>query len=251
MNVGKGMAASKQTSPVVKGMSAAGQEASKKIVPKAASVMATVGKAARAMSGPEGAAVTAAAEPLAKKMASSYKAGHQSFASHGSEGEKTSTVFARMKQPSQGRSVSQYEKDVLTPKASEAPKAPENPKVDAPTPPSRPDYFSRGQAFSAARKEAGGGEGKFSYQGGSDSTPKSYQTNVTSEPYKPSSQLKQTSVKEETKMDNKERINEALDCILENNLSEMKDNLLVALQEKAMEKLEERKKEIAANYFAE
>jgi hypothetical protein len=203
------------------------------------------------MSGPEGAAVTAAAEPLAKKMASSYKAGHQSFASHGSEGEKTSTVFARMKQPSQGRSVSQYEKDVLTPKASEAPKAPENPKVDAPTPPSRPDYFSRGQAFSAARKEAGGGEGKFSYQGGSDSTPKSYQTNVTSEPYKPSSQLKQTSVKEETKMDNKERINEALDCILENNLSEMKDNLLVALQEKAMEKLEERKKEIAANYFAE
>ena len=57
--------------------------------------------------------------------------------------------------------------------------------------------------------------------------------------------------KKETKMDNKERINEALDCILENNLSEMKENLLVALQEKAIEKLEERKKEIAANYFAE
>ena len=124
MNVGKGMGMSKQTSPVVKGMSAAGTEASKKIVPKAASVMATVGKAARALSGPEGAAVTAAAEPLAKKMASSYKAGHQSFASHGSEGEKTSTVFARMKQPSQGRSISQYEKDVLTPKASEPAKAP-------------------------------------------------------------------------------------------------------------------------------
>ena len=47
------------------------------------------------------------------------------------------------------------------------------------------------------------------------------------------------------------RINEALDCILENNLSEMKENLLAALQEKAMDKLEERKKEIAANYFAE
>jgi hypothetical protein len=195
MNVGKGMAASKQTSPVVKGMSAAGQEASKKIVPKAASVMATVGKAARALSGPEGAAVTAAAEPLAKKMASSYKAGHQSFASHGSEGEKTSTVFARMKQPSQGRSVSQYEKDVLTPKASEAPKAPENPKVDAPTPPSRPDYFTHGQAFGAARKEAGGGEGKFSYQSSSDTAPKTYQTNVSGE--KPEAQLKPTSVKED------------------------------------------------------
>ena len=193
----------------------------------------------------EGAAVTAAAEPLAKKMASSYKAGHQSFASHGDEGEKASTVFARMKQPSQGRSISQYEKDVLTPKASEPAKAPENPKVDAPTPPSRPDYFSRGQAFGAARGEAGGGSGKFSYDN------KDFQTNVSGEPYKPASQLKQTSVKEETKMDNRERINEALDCILENNLSEMKDNLLVALQEKAMEKLEERKKEIAANYFAE
>ena len=56
---------------------------------------------------------------------------------------------------------------------------------------------------------------------------------------------------EETKMDNKERINEALDCILDNNLSEMKENLLIALQEKAMEKLEERKKEIAAQYFAQ
>ena len=58
-------------------------------------------------------------------------------------------------------------------------------------------------------------------------------------------------VKEETKMDTKELINEALDCVLEDNLSEMKDNLMLALQEKAMEKLEERKKEIAANYFAQ
>jgi len=58
-------------------------------------------------------------------------------------------------------------------------------------------------------------------------------------------------LKEETKMDNKELINEALDCILEDNLPEMKDNLMKALQEKAMEKLEERKKEIAANYFAQ
>jgi len=58
-------------------------------------------------------------------------------------------------------------------------------------------------------------------------------------------------IHEETKMDNKELINEALSCILEDNLPEMKDNLMKALQEKAMEKLEERKKEIAANYFAQ
>ena len=58
-------------------------------------------------------------------------------------------------------------------------------------------------------------------------------------------------VKEETTMDNKELINEALDCILDNNLSEMKENLMLALQEKAVEKLEERKKQIASNYFAE
>ena len=57
--------------------------------------------------------------------------------------------------------------------------------------------------------------------------------------------------KKETKMDTKEHINEALDCILEDNLTEMKDNLMIALQEKAIEKLEERKKEIAANYFAQ
>ena len=52
-------------------------------------------------------------------------------------------------------------------------------------------------------------------------------------------------------MDTKDLINEALDYILEENLVEMKENLKQALQEKAMEKLEERKKEIAANYFAE
>ncbi len=58
-------------------------------------------------------------------------------------------------------------------------------------------------------------------------------------------------LKKETKMDTKEHINEALDNILENNLSEMKEHLLAALQEKAMEKLEEKKKDIAANYFAQ
>jgi Domain of unknown function (DUF6321) len=55
-------------------------------------------------------------------------------------------------------------------------------------------------------------------------------------------------IHEETKMDNK-LINEAIENIMEDNLSAMKENLMVALQEKAMEKLEERKKDIAANYF--
>jgi hypothetical protein len=145
---------------------------------------------------------------------------------------------------SSGRSVSDYEKQALTPQKYDTPKA-ASPKVDAPTPPSRPDYFSRGQAFKAARGEAGGGQGKFSYDN------KSYQTNVSGEKYKPESQLKQTSIKEETKMDTKELINEALDDILENNLVDMKENLMLALQEKAMEKIEERKKIIAANYFAQ
>lgn len=58
-------------------------------------------------------------------------------------------------------------------------------------------------------------------------------------------------VYEETKMDTKSLINEALENIVEDNLSSMKDNLLAALQEKAIEKLEERKKEIAANFFSE
>ena len=52
-------------------------------------------------------------------------------------------------------------------------------------------------------------------------------------------------------MDTKEIISEALDNILENNLSAMKDNLFTALQEKTMEKLEEKKKIISANYFAQ
>ena len=237
VNVGKKMAASKQTSSVVKGMTSAGRAAVGGAEKAAASA---VGRAAGAMSGPVGAAIGAAAPALGAAMKKSHEAGHKSFAQHSDSGEKASSVFARMKQPSQGRSVSQYEKDVLTPKASEAPR----PKVDAPTPPSRPDYFSKGQAFGAARKEAGGGEGKFSYDN------KSYQTNVKSEPYKPASQLKQTSIKEEL-MDTKDIIHEAIGNIMEENLHEMKENFLIALQEKAMEKLDERKKEIAANYFAQ
>ena len=58
-------------------------------------------------------------------------------------------------------------------------------------------------------------------------------------------------LKEETKMDNKDLINEAIENILENKLNHMKENLTAVLQEKAQEKLEERKKEIAAQYFAQ
>jgi DNA topoisomerase VI subunit B len=57
--------------------------------------------------------------------------------------------------------------------------------------------------------------------------------------------------KKETKMDNKQQIFEAIDNILENNLNEMKENFSQVLQEKTMEKLEEKKKDIAANYFAQ
>lgn len=58
-------------------------------------------------------------------------------------------------------------------------------------------------------------------------------------------------IHEGTKMDNKEVVNEAIDNILSGNLNEMKENLFVALQEKANEKLEERKKVIASQYFGQ
>lgn len=62
---------------------------------------------------------------------------------------------------------------------------------------------------------------------------------------------KQKSQLKEELMDTRDLIQEAIGNIMEENLHEMKDNLLAALQEKTMEKLEERKKEIAANYFAQ
>lgn len=229
-NIGSKMAASKQTSPVVKGMTTAGREAAATISKAAPTVAKGLGAAARFTGGPAATAAAAVMSPTPAGAGEDEK-----------KRQDTLTKFNPYK--SQGRSISQYEKDVLTPKASE-PKPVERPKVDAPTPPERPQYFSRGQAFGAARGEAGGGEGKFSYDS------KTYQTNVKGEPYKPESQLKQTSIKEET-MDTKEKIYEAIDNILENNLVEMKENLLDVIQEKAIQKLEERKKEIAANYFSE
>jgi hypothetical protein len=44
-------------------------------------------------------------------------------------------------------------------------------------------------------------------------------------------------------------IKKALDSILEGNLDEMRQNFSASLTEKAVQKLEERKIEIAQNYF--
>jgi hypothetical protein len=62
--------------------------------------------------------------------------------------------------------------------------------------------------------------------------------------------VKKQTVKEDL-MDTKEQIHEAIGNIMDENLHEIKENFLAVLQEKAIEKLEERKKEIAANYFAQ
>ena len=52
-------------------------------------------------------------------------------------------------------------------------------------------------------------------------------------------------------MDTKEQIHEAINNIVEDNLVAMKENFLAVLQEKSIEKLEERKKDIAAGYFGQ
>ena len=52
-------------------------------------------------------------------------------------------------------------------------------------------------------------------------------------------------------MDKKETINEALENILENNLDAMRANFMAVLEEKAIERLDERKKEIAEDYFGQ
>lgn len=48
-----------------------------------------------------------------------------------------------------------------------------------------------------------------------------------------------------------ELIKEALDNILEKKLDEMRENFSAALTEKAVEKLEEKKIEIAQSYFGQ
>lgn len=138
---------------------------------KAPSKLAAVGKAA---------ALVGAGAALGKAAAARYKEQHGS--THPTTpGVSTAASFERMKGM----------------KAPDAPKT----TVDAPTPPSRPDYFTRGQAFSAARKEAGGKGGKFSYGG------KEYHTGLKGEKPVAISKLKTTSVKEENDMTD-ETINE-------------------------------------------
>jgi hypothetical protein len=179
----RGMEASKFS--VQKGMSAAGREAGEKaaskIIPAAAEKVAggVLGKIAKTAMGPAAGAAMAVMEPTpaGEKM---------------SEFQRQDVMKKYNPFKSQGRSIDDYEKQQVTRKSASAPTAAEapRPKVDAPTPPSRPEYFSRGQAFQAARAEKGGAGGKFEYGG------KEFQTNVKSEPYVKSPTA--TSVKSET-----------------------------------------------------
>ena len=192
--VTKGVEATKFT--VQKGMSAAGKEAATKAVEKA--IPAAAGRAAggllRTALGPAGAAAAAVMEPTpaGEKM---------------SEFQRQDTLKKYNPFKSQGRSIADYEKQQVTRKIASAPTADEAPKpkvtADVPTPPSRPEYMSRGQAFQAARSEVGGAGGKFSYGG------KEFQTNVSGEKYvaKPTT----TSVKDETESGGiKKKIKEAI-----------------------------------------
>lgn len=63
--------------------------------------------------------------------------------------------------------------------------------------------------------------------------------------------IKRTGYNEETTMEKQDMVAEAINNILEGNLENMRQNLFDVLQETAIEKLEERKKEIASNYFAQ
>ena len=84
-----------------------------------------------------------------------------------------------------------------------------------------------------------------------EQTPSHLHLNKPDTKYAPGAAGTTHTIHEETKMDNQDHINEAIENIFENDLVSMKENLLAALQEKSMEKLEERKKIIASNYFAQ
>ena len=151
---------------------------------------AAAGRVAGSLAGPAGAAVGAAAPILADKMKQSYKSGHETLRpQQGSGGEAASSVFNRMRnaQKTQGRSVDQYEKEVLTPAPAAAPT---RQVVDAPAPPTRPKYMTRGQAFQAANKE-GGDNAQFTYNN------KVYQANRAGKRYVAPSKQIPTSVREE------------------------------------------------------
>lgn len=168
VNVGKGMAASKQTSFVTRGMEKAGLEAVKKAAP-------AVAAGARAMTGVAGTVAGAIAPYAAKEVAKSYEKGHsQGLKPHDVGGEKYSDVASRMKEKSQGRSISSYEAEVLKPQKYDQPKPAAKVEVDAPQAPRRPkDYeFSFPKSFAHARDVAGGPGGSFEYTKGSGETGK-------------------------------------------------------------------------------
>lgn len=191
VNVGKGMAAAKQTSPVVKGMTSAGREAASVVSKAAPTVAKGLGAAARLAGGPAATAAMAVMSPTPAGAGEDEK-------------KRQETLKSYNPYKSSGRSVSDYEKQALTPQKYDSPKTAEapKPKVDAPKPPSRPEYFSRGQAFQAARSEVGGSGGKFEYGG------KEFQTNVKGEPYVKSPIP--TSVKSETESGTRKKIKEAI-----------------------------------------
>jgi hypothetical protein len=183
VNVGKAMGAAKQTSPVVKGMPTAGRDAAALVSKAAPAAGRIAGTALRVAGGP---AATAAAAVMSPTPAGAGE----------DEKKRQATLKDYNPYKPSGRSIDDYENQALTPQKYDTPKA-STPKVDAPTPPSRPEYFSRGQAFQAARSEKGGAGGQFSYGG------KEYQTNVAGEKYvsKPTT----TSVKDESESGKKKK----------------------------------------------
>lgn len=190
-NVGQKMAAAKQTSPVVKGMADAGRSAMAGVEKAAPAVAKGLGTVARIASGPAATAAMAVMSPTPAGAGEDEK-------------KRQETLKSYNPYKAQGRSVSDYEKQTLTPQKYETPKPAPAPKVDAPTPPSRPEFFSRGEAFKAAREKAGGGEGQFKYDN------KPFQTNVPGEKYIAPEKQKQTGVEAESGGKTLKKIKEAI-----------------------------------------
>jgi hypothetical protein len=191
VNVGKGMAASKQTSPVVKGMTDAGRSAVAGVEKAAPTLAKGLGTVARIATGPAATAAMAVMSPTPAGAGEDEK-------------KRQETLKSYNPYKAQGRSVSDYEKQTLTPQKYETPKPAPAPKVDAPTPPSRPEFFSRGEAFKAAREKAGGSEGQFKYDN------KTFQTNVPGEKYIAPEKQKQTGIEAESGGKTLKKIKEAI-----------------------------------------
>ena len=178
-----------------------------------------------------------------------------------------STQVAKAPEPSLGSKVasalglkSAAAKPVETPKVTtpttptpETPKASDSFKVSyAPEPSSSTSYtVKKGDTLSGIAKAYHTDVGSLA-KSSNISDPNKIQPgqNININKSSDSDDEKNKTVKEEL-MDTKELIHEAIGNIMEENLHEMKDNFFAVLQEKAIEKLEERKKVIAANYFSQ